>query len=110
MQKSAHCHILVATTAQENCRLLYGALMSNNAFYAEWKRQHPGASAKGLEKAFVAKFWSRGVEVARATLAHMLTLPLEEDLKSTIAEALILDNTLIRGRASASTGLIATQQ
>ena len=73
--------------------------MQNDMIWREWQRQHPGLGARGLEEAFVRKFWPRAVEGARATLARMLALPGDEGLKNEISEALILDKQLVRGRA-----------
>lgn len=98
-KSGAHCHILVAKTAQDLTRELFDAVMQDNKIYEEWKGKHPGASKKGLEEAFVKKYWGQAIEGARATLAHMLTLPLDEVLKEEIADALILDKTLMKGRA-----------
>ena len=100
MQNGAHCHLMVAKVAQDMTRVLYGAMMENNKLYAEWKRQHPGASARGLEDSFVKQYWPNAIAGARATLAHMLTLPGDEALKDQIAEALILDKQLVKGRAN----------
>lgn len=98
LASGAHCHILIAKVAQDNTRVLYGAMMENDVIYRKWKETHPGASPKGLEDAFVKKYWHKAVEGARATLAHMLTLPMDEGLKNQISEALILDATLTKGR------------
>lgn len=97
-QSGAHCHKLIAKVAQGLCSELFDALMQDNEIYDEWKRQHPGASRKGLERAFIGKYWGSSIPHARATLAHMLTLPMSEVEKEEIAEALALDNTLIKGR------------
>jgi hypothetical protein len=97
-KSGAHCHLLIAKTAQDMTRALYEATMQNDTLFTEWKRQHPGMSGSGLENAFVKKYWPAAIDGARATLAHMLTLPGDEGLKETIAEALILDKSLIKGR------------
>lgn len=99
-KSGAHCHIMVAKVAQDMTRVLYGALMENNEVYKEWKRTHPGASARGLEDAFVKKYWANAISGARATLAHMLSLSSDDGLKDQIAEALILDKQLVKGRAN----------
>lgn len=100
-QKSgAHVHILVAKTAQDMTRVLYGAMMENDAIYKKWREDHEGMTSREIEDAFVKKYWNRAIEGARATLAHMLTLPGDDSLKDEIAEALILDKQLVKGRAS----------
>lgn len=95
----AHVHLLIAKTAQEMTYELYDATMLNDELFKEWKRQHPGLSPKGLEEAFVKKYWNKAIDGARATLAHMLTLSIEDSLKETISEALIADKALMKGRA-----------
>lgn len=97
-KSGAHVHILIAKTAQDMTRALYDATMMNDLLFTEWKRQHPGMAARGLEEAFVKKYWPLAIEGARATLTHMLTLPGDEGLKFTISEALIADATLVKGR------------
>ncbi len=97
--KVVHAHQMVANTALEMANELYEAFMHDNAVYAEWKRQHPGLSDKGLRSTFVKKFWPRCIESARATLAAMLSGPYDDDCKQKIHEGLILDATLKRGRA-----------
>ncbi len=94
----AHCHVLIAETAKKAAGELYEVLMTDNVVYTAWRRQNVGASAKALESRFVARNWPRCIPVARATLAHMLTLPIDETLKESIHEALCLDATLMRGR------------
>lgn len=101
-QTSAHAHKLVAQTATQMAHEVYDELMRRNDWYALWKEGHPGASAKGLEELWVRRHWGDFVEGARATLAAALAGPLPEHLKEEISEALILDNTLIRGRANPS--------
>lgn len=99
MTKSgAHCHKLIAETAINMTHELYGATMQNNVLFSRWKKRHPGLSPKGLERVFVNRYWAQSIEMARATLAHMLTLPAYEGLKDEISEALILDASLIKGR------------
>lgn len=97
--RQQHVHFYVAETAKsaalEHYEILMGAM---NELYAEWKRQHPGMSAKALQAAYVKRHWGKYVELARATLARILATSSDERLKETIYEALLLDNTLIRGR------------
>lgn len=94
----AHCHKLVAKIAREAAGELYEKVMSDNLVRAEWKRQNPECTDKQLESRFIEKNWDKCLGFARATLATMLTQPIEEGLKSDIMEALILDSTLTRGR------------
>lgn len=99
-KSGAHVHILVAKTAQDMTRVLYGAMMENNAIYKKWREDHEGMSPRELEDAYVKKYWNKAIPGARATLAHMLTLPGDDSLKDEISEALILDKQLVKGRAS----------
>lgn len=94
----AHCHKLVASVAKEAAGCLYNDLMADNVLFAEWKKQNPGANAKALESRFIAKQWGKCLAFARATLAQLLQSPIEESLKEEILDALILDNSLVRGR------------
>lgn len=95
----AHAHKVVAEAANGLCNEVYDLLMLNNEIRAEWKRQHPGASEKGLRIAFLKRFVDLSIAPARATLAGMLAQPYDETLKESILEALVLDNTLKKGRA-----------
>lgn len=94
----AHCHILVAKTAQGMARECYDSFMQANPQYAAWRDANPGMSGEALESRWVATRWGMFVEPARATLAEMLRQPIDEGLKKQISEALILDAQLIRGR------------
>lgn len=95
----AHCHRLVAQVAKEAAGELYEATMSNNVVRRLWQEQNPGANEAALLARFVARNWGRCIPFARATLATMLTKPIDEGTKETIMEALVLDATLMRGRA-----------
>ena len=101
-QKVSHCHWRVAKVAKELCAETYELVMSKNEVFAEWKRQHPGASRQGLENAFVAKNWGKFIPAARTTLTLLLRTTLDEKTKEEIMETLTLDATLIRGRANPS--------
>jgi hypothetical protein len=94
----AHVHKLIAETAQGMAHELYDTMMSDNTWYSLWKSWHPDANAAQLEAAFVAKNWARLIPAARAILAGMLAQPINDVLKQTIYDALLLDNTLKRGR------------
>ena len=95
---SKHVHKLVAETAQAMCHEVYDALMQRDDWYRQWKAQHPNLRGPALEEAFVKKNWGKYVDAARATLASMLAKPIDPDLKESIMSALLLDNTLLRGR------------
>ncbi len=98
LKSGAHCHLMVAKAAQEMTRALYDETMKNDALWVRWQALHPGLSRKGLEDAFVKKYWPAAIEGARATLARMLVYPLDEVLKDEITSALILDASLVKGR------------
>jgi hypothetical protein len=89
---------MVADLAKEMALTMYETVMTNNEVRAEWKRKHPGASELGLQASFVRAFWWRHLDPARAALAGMLARSEYSHLHSQIHEALVLDNTLLRGR------------
>lgn len=95
---SKHAHRLVAETAEALCSELYETVMSNNAVRAEWKRQNPDVGERELLRRFVKRNAAKCLSAARSTLAHMLATSIDEVLKTSIHEALVLDNTLLRGR------------
>lgn len=99
---SSHVHKLVRETAIGMCAELYDTMMSDNEWYKEWKRVNPRISdqPKQLFARFLAKNLSKLVPQARAILAQMLTTTTDPALREEIYNALLLDNTLIRGRAS----------
>lgn len=94
-----HAHKLVAKTAVELCNELYDTVMSNNQVRAEWKRQNLDAPERLLRRRFIAKNAEKMIEAARTTLTLMLRGNLPEDQKEIILEALVLDNTLRKGRS-----------
>lgn len=97
--KNIHAHKLIASTAANCAAELYETLMSNNQLYDAWKKSHPGAGEKGLRLAFVAKYTSGCLGIARATLARLLESPtISDEHKETIMEALELDASLMMGR------------
>jgi hypothetical protein len=99
----AHCHELIKSTAVAMAHEAYAAFMENNHHYSVWKNLWPdGLSGKELEEKWVGKYWGKFIEGARAILAAMLAQPGDEGLKETILEALLLDNSLIRGRKGVS--------
>ena len=93
-----HAHPLVAKVAREIVGAMYAPLMQDNALYDLWKKQNPGCTSKQLEERFIAKNWGKGVEGARATLATMLSRPIDNREKEIIHEALVLDASLRMGR------------
>src|ERR1700733_6082412 len=95
---SGHCHKMIAEVAQAMAHECYDALMQRNDWYDLWKRQHPGLSGKALESRWVKEKGGTFVPGARATLAGMLQTGIDSMLKEQIMEALLLDNTLIRGK------------
>lgn len=95
---TGHCHVEVKKVAQAAAGELYELLMNDNQLFAEWKRQNPGLTARGLEVRFIAKNWGRCLQFARATLTQMLTKDLDTNTKDHIMEVLTLDATLMRGR------------
>lgn len=97
-KSGAHCHKLVAETAKALTHELYDRLMGDNRVFAQWKKDHEGMNARQLEDEFVRMNWGKSIPVARTTLALILRGPLDSHLKEQISEALILDNTLVRGR------------
>lgn len=97
-RRQTHAHRDVAKVAQEAANELFDTVMSNNLVYEAWKAKHPGASAQGLRKAFVRDNWAKCLPLARATMARMLSEPIDDRLKESIVEALALDQTLMLGR------------
>ncbi len=92
------CHKMIRDVAQEAAASLYEVVMGDNLVRAEWKRQNPGLTEKQLLSRFISKNWPRCIPFARATLATLLTKPLDTASKEAIMEALVLDSTLTRGR------------
>ena len=93
-----HCHRLVAQVAKEAAGELYETVMCDNAVRAEWKRLHPGLGPKALETEFIRTKWKHCIPFARATLAQLLTKPIDESLKAEIHLALVQDASLSFGR------------
>jgi len=89
-----HAHFQVADTAKALAAAAFEELAKDNARWAELKLE--GIS----QEDFVQRCWGAFLPQARATLAQMLTRPINEILKEQIADALIKDNTLIYGRTS----------
>ena len=100
MTPKVHAHHLVAKTAVEIANAQFETMASNNTLYTQFKVGREDWSEAQLRGLFVRKWAGRAetLEAARATLAATLHSPIDESLKTQIAEALILDNTLRRGR------------
>ena len=97
-RRALHAHEAVSVQAQELCLAAYEALMAENEIWEAWRQSHPGASRRGLEKAFMTAFTFRFVPAARAMMAARLQAPIDDAAKDAIYEALLLDATLMRGR------------
>lgn len=97
--RSAHAHKMVADLAKEMSLTMYETVMSNNEVRAKWKSQHPGLGELGLQASFVKRYWLSHIAPAKAILAGMLARPEYSAMHPQIHEALLLDNTLLRGRA-----------
>lgn len=100
MTSSAHVHKALAKVAREAASELYEVVMGDNLVRSTWKKQNPGLTERQLHTRFVAKNWGKCIPFARATLAQLLTTPLDPASKEAIMEILVLDSTLIRGRRS----------
>lgn len=99
--EKAHCHVLVKDTARGLATALYQHMATkSDSFYKANPEVEP----------FVNSMWQHFVEEARATLVKMLTLPYPEELKEQIAAAIILDNTLTRGRPERIASRVRTGQ
>lgn len=81
------CHFLIKETAEGMAKACYEKLASMSDV---WYATHPSVDA------YVRATWPMLIDEARATLTRMLTLPLAEELKIQISDALIADKTLPR--------------
>jgi hypothetical protein len=98
-RKVVHAHWRVAQLATEMAHEIYAELMRRNDWYDSWKKSHPNVSStKRLEEIWVKRHQHKFIEGARHTLAGMLAMPYDSDLKDAVHEALVLDATLSRGR------------
>ncbi len=87
----AMCHELIAKLAKEIAEKSYDSFASDNTFY----KMYPNA------KRYVSKEWGRFVPEARDILAKMLGMKhISIEQKEVIADALMLDRTLPKGRMS----------
>lgn len=98
----SHAHWYVRDTAIAMAHELYEMLMLDDKQYKVWKNRYPDRPAKFLEERFVSLTYPTLIEQARAALAGVLATTMDDDLKATIYEALLLDATLVRGRAPRS--------
>ena len=85
-------------TAREIAHAKYAEIMRDDAWFGFWKKLNPGLDGKRLEERFVDLSVPGLLGAARAALAGLLRTSGNEELKETIYEAMVLDNTLIRGR------------
>lgn len=97
---SQHVHKLVHETAVAMCHELYDTMMLDNQWYSQWKAQNQDLAGqpRQLTARFVTKNLAKVIPQARATLAGMLSRTTDPELQRTIYDALLLDNTLLRGR------------
>jgi hypothetical protein len=93
-----HVHKLVHETAVAMAHELYDTMMQDDLWYRLWKKKNPEADSQELEELFVERNLAKMIPQARATLTKMMTNTSDEALKEVIYNALVLDNTLIRGR------------
>jgi hypothetical protein len=91
---------MVKETAVAMAHELYDHMMQDNGWWQAWRSQWPGLTGPQLEEKFVARNLAALVPQARAALAGMLRTTADETVKESIYEALVLDATLIRGRAN----------
>jgi hypothetical protein len=86
------CHKQIRDVAMAAAGELYGSMMSNNEFFATWKKQNPGCNAKQLERRFIERNWPRCIEFARQTLTILLTREdVAQEVKDQIMEVLEQD-------------------
>lgn len=91
--KIPEAHKLVASVAHELAEARYEMWARDNTFY----KKFPGRKGR---REFVRRAQSALIPEARAQLARMLTMDYPESVKDAIHGALIMDNTLTRGRIS----------
>lgn len=94
---SGTAHELVLATARQMAHELYDELMQRNDWYRLWKTTHPeDTTAAQLEASFVRLNTAGLLPGARTVLARMLRTTTDPALRETIADALLLDATLVR--------------
>lgn len=96
----SYCHELIAKTAREMAGALWEEQAKQDFWYHQYQRAFPGLSASQLQTKFIAAKWPLLIQVARATLTDMLTTNISETLKDQIADALIKDRSLLRGKGA----------
>lgn len=101
-----HAHFLVAETAEKIAHEMYEEIMKDNKIYNRFKRMCPDLTPEELQKRWVKVAVPQLLEQARHTLADLLTTNLADDLKNTISDALIKDNSLRRGRSARRTLIV----
>lgn len=100
----AHAHKMVAETAKQMAGALYEKVMKSNVAYSEWLELNSDITdARELELRFIKLMIPKLLGEARANLASLLRTPISAELKDSIHEALVLDNTLRRGRVGVPT-------
>lgn len=93
-----HAHFLIVSTATEMAGAMYEEMARDNDWYRDWCRTHPNMKEPQLQKRFILAMTPKLLDQARTTLAAMLNGPYDEKMKADIADALIKDNELRRGR------------
>jgi len=95
----AHAHKQVAEVAKSMAHEIFDQIMTKRGdIFDRLKKQNPEMSTKELEAFFVAKLYPTLLVEARASMAAILRDPSNSHLHPDIYEALLLDNTLLRGR------------
>ena len=83
---------MVANLCREMASAVFDEAMAcDNSLFRACKKSHPGRTTEQLRKIFVRGFAPRLVGDARATLAEMLTRPIDDSLKDSIYDALLKD-------------------
>lgn len=100
-------HKLVWLTAVEMAAEVFNTLARDNAWYAQYKLEHPTLkSLDELQFHFATKVMGpKLIDGARATLTEMLARNISEEMKIEIHDALIKDNELRLGRGKSLDGI-----
>lgn len=96
--KSMSAHHLIVDTAKEMAGALYEDLAKDNVWYKQWRAAHPGMNEPRLQYRFIVAMRPKLIQQARTTLTKMLKGSYPQVLKDQIADALIKDASLVRGR------------
>jgi hypothetical protein len=99
VRPSSHAHWRIRDMAISMGHELYDQLMQDNNLNNQWKSRFPNLNSEQRETMFVQQNMSRLLPQARAMLTGMLNNCEDDSLRDAIYEALILDATLVRGRA-----------